>query len=104
MGQMPKSSKPASVSTRLPITRRSLLEVGANAGMVTAAAGCGAALRPGFAKAAGPTPADRSARQLSVFRMRQGAAQVYLDEAAPVHTSNEALIPASIYPHRFILG
>src|SRR5215510_12228154 len=88
MGQMPKSSKPASASTRLPITRRSLLEVGANAGIVTAAAGCGAVLRPEPAKAAGPTPADRSARQLSVFRMRQGAAQAYLDEAAPMHASN----------------
>jgi len=86
MGPMPKSPK-QDYASPVPVSRRALLETGASAGIVTAV-GCGAALRGGPASAADPAPTDRSARQLAVFHIRQGAAQVYLDEAAPMHLSN----------------
>ena len=88
MGQVLKSSVLDSVSNPVPVTRRSLLKAGASAGIVTAAAGCSTPLGMRSANAAGPAPAARSARQLAVFRIRQSAAQAYLAEAAPMHTSN----------------
>src|SRR5262249_14164502 len=67
-----------------PVSRRALLEGSASAGLVAAAAGWGAAaLRPGDANAA-----DGSPRQMATFRMRQAAAQAYLDEPQPLHRSN----------------
>src|SRR5215469_10108767 len=71
-------------ATRHPVSRRALLEGSASAGLAAAAAGWGsAALRPGDANAA-----DASPRQQAAFRMRQAAAQAYLDEPQPVHRSN----------------
>src|SRR5262249_30928080 len=67
-----------------PAPRRALLEGSASAGLVAAAAGWGsAALRPNDANAA-----DASPRQTAAFRMRQAAAQAYLDEPQPSHRSN----------------
>src|SRR5262245_28412620 len=67
-----------------PVSRRALLEGSASAGLVAAAAGWGAAApRPGDANAA-----DASPRQMATFRMRQAAAQAYLDEPQPLHRSN----------------
>jgi PAP2 superfamily len=86
MGQLPKLPKLNSASP-LAVSRRSLLETGVSAGMV-AAVGAGAALRVAPASAADPASTGRSARQLAVFHMRQGAAQAYLDEAAPTHMSD----------------
>src|SRR5262249_7395637 len=63
-----------------PISRRALLEGSASAGLVAAA---GAALRSDDANAA-----DASPRQTAAFRMRQAAAQAYLDEPQPLHRSN----------------
>ena len=87
MGPMPKSPK-RDCASPVPVSRRALLEAGASAGIVAAAVGCGVALRGGPASAADPAPTDRSARQLAVFHIRQGAAQAYLDEAGPMHVSN----------------
>ncbi|MBV8240170.1 MAG: hypothetical protein JOY75_05195 [Hyphomicrobiales bacterium] len=67
-----------------PVSRRALLEGSASAGLAAAAVGWGsAALRPGDANAAEASP-----RQTAAFRMRQAAAQAYLDEPQPVHRSN----------------
>jgi hypothetical protein len=66
-----------------PVSRRALLEGSASAGLVAAAGWSGAALRSGDANAA-----DGSPRQTAAFRMRQAAAQAYLDEPQPVHRSN----------------
>jgi hypothetical protein len=71
-------------ASRHPVSRRALLEGSASAGLVAAAAGWGsAALGPGDANAA-----DGSPRQTAAFRMRQAAAQAYLDEPQPSHRSN----------------
>ena len=71
-------------ATARPVSRRTLLEGSASAGLVAAAAGWGAAaLRPGDANAA-----DGSPRQMAAFRIRQAAARVYLDEQVPSHHSN----------------
>src|SRR5262245_36794763 len=71
-------------ASRHPVSRRALLEGSASAGLVAAAAGWGsAALRPNDANAA-----DASPRQTAAFRMRQAAAQAYLDEPQPSHRSN----------------
>src|SRR6266446_4030474 len=67
---------------RHPVSRRAVLE--GSASLVAAAAGWGgAALRPGDANAA-----DASPRQTAAFRIRQAAAQAYLDEPQPLHRSN----------------
>src|SRR5262249_13023696 len=66
-----------------PVSRRTLLEGSASAGLVAAAGWSGAALRSGDANAA-----DGSPRQQAAFRMRMAAAQAYLDEPQPVHRSN----------------
>jgi len=76
-------------ASRHPVSRRALLEGSASAGLVAAAAAWGsAAPRPGDANAADPAPAGQSPRQLATFRMREAAAQAYLDEPQPVHRSN----------------
>src|SRR5215510_5096743 len=67
-------------ASKHPISRRALLEGSASAGLVAAA---GAALRSDDANAA-----DASPRQTAAFRMRQAAAQAYLDEPQPLHRSN----------------
>src|SRR5215813_2931262 len=66
-----------------PVSRRALLEGSASVGLVAAAGWSGAALRSGDANAA-----DGSPRQMAAFRMRQAAAQAYLDEPQPLHRSN----------------
>src|SRR5262249_12530142 len=66
-----------------PVARRALLEGSASVGLVAAAGWSGAALRSGDANAA-----DGSPRQMAAFRMRQAAAQAYLDEPQPLHRSN----------------
>src|SRR5262249_14459380 len=71
-------------ATARPVSRRTLLEGSASAGLVAAGAGWGAArLRRGDANAA-----DGSPRKMAAFRMRQAAAQAYLDEPQPLHRSN----------------
>jgi len=87
MGRLPKLPKLDS-SSSVRVSRRALLRQGASAGVVTAAVGCGTALRAGPANADDPAPANQLARQLAVFHMRQGAAQAYLDEPAPTHVAN----------------
>ena len=82
----PLKPDPASLP---PVSRRALLEGSASAALVAAAVGSsGAVLRPGAANAADPAPAGRSARQMAAFRIREAAAQAYLDEQQPVHRSN----------------
>lgn len=70
-----------------PISRRTLL--GGSASVVAAVGGwAGTTLLPGAANAADPTAGGGSARQQAAFRMRQAAAQAYLDEPQPSHRSN----------------
>ena len=72
-----------------PVSRRALIEGSASAGFVAAVVGGGGTvLRPGDANAADPTPGGRAARQMAAFRIRQAAAQAYLDEQEPLHRSN----------------
>jgi membrane-associated phospholipid phosphatase len=81
---MGQTSKPLK-----PVSRRFLLETGASIGFVAATADWAAAEpRPEAANAGGPTSGSASSRQLAVFRIRQAAAQAYLDASPPVHTSN----------------
>jgi hypothetical protein len=83
-----ETSKPE--RTSLPsVSRRALLEGSASAGLVATAGGwVSAAPGPGDATAADPAQAGGSARQIAAFRIREAAAQVYLDERAPLHQSN----------------
>jgi hypothetical protein len=71
-----------------PISRRALLEGSASTGFVAAAAGGGSVLRPGEANAADPGAGGSGARQMAAFRIRQAAAQAYLNEQGPLHRSN----------------
>jgi hypothetical protein len=85
MSQIPKSTKPDST---VAVSRRTLLGAGASAGIVTTAVGCSSTLRLGCANAADPTSQGQSVRRLAAFHIREGTAQVHLDEAAPTHKSN----------------
>ena len=71
-----------------PISRRALLEGSASAGFVAAAAGGGSVLRTGDANAADPGAGGPGARQMAAFRIRQAAAQAYLNVQEPLHRSN----------------
>jgi len=72
-----------------PVSRRALLGGSASAGFVGAAVGGGGfVLCPSDAKAADPASGVRSARQMASFRIREAAAQTYLDEPQPLHRSN----------------
>jgi hypothetical protein len=74
-------------ASQCPITRRALL--GGSASLVAAVGGwAGTTLLPGAANAADPAAGGGSPRQLATFRMRQAAAQAYLDEPQPLHRSN----------------
>ena len=69
-----------------PISRRTLL---AGSAYVAAAAGwASTALRPDEANAANQVQGDPSSRQVASFRIRQAAAQAYLDEQEPLHRPN----------------
>src|SRR5262249_53759308 len=70
------------------ISRRTLLE--GSASVAAAVGGLAATTHmPGRANAADPAPGGgQSPRQLATFRMRQAAAQAYLDEPQPLHRSN----------------
>jgi len=70
------------------VSRRGLFKESARASLVAAASWSSAALRPSIANAANPAPGGRSARQMAAFRVRQAAAQGYLDEQEPLHRSN----------------
>src|SRR5262245_45007604 len=86
MGQIQKSQE--SVSSTM-VSRRALIGVGASVGLATAAVDWpDAVFRSKAANAADPTLANRSPRQVAAFQIRQAAAQAYLDESLPVHTSN----------------
>src|SRR6516164_8441576 len=81
MGQISKPLK--------PVSRRFLLETGASIGFVAATADWASAEpRPEAANAGGPTSGSPSSRKSAAFKIRQAAAQAYLDESPPVHTSN----------------
>src|SRR5215472_16533981 len=70
-----------------PISRRTLLE--GSVSVVAAVGGwAGTTLLPGAANAADPAAGGGSPRQQAAFRVRQAAAQAYLDEPQPVHRSN----------------
>jgi hypothetical protein len=80
---------PPNAARPTPVSRRTLLEGTAVAGLVAGVAGCGrGALGSRDAHAADPTPGAWSARQIAAFRIRQAAAQAHLDEQEPVHQSN----------------
>ena len=84
---MPKPSKPDTARS-LPVSRRHLLEASAGAGFA-AAVGWGRPDLGPAAEAAAPEPVDhRPARPLAAFRIREDAAQAYLNRSAPVHASN----------------
>src|SRR5262245_19207769 len=71
MGQIPKSGKPDSVTA---VSRRTVLGAGASVGLATAAVDWPeASLRPIAAKAADPTLANRSSRQLAAFQIRHSS-------------------------------
>jgi len=74
--------KPGSLRGSSP-SRRSLLQAGGGAGLVAATV---AWRSP--AAAADPPPGDTSARKVAASRLRQAAAQAYLDEPSPQHRSN----------------
>src|SRR5262249_60710337 len=72
---------------RYPISRRTLLE--GSASVVAAVGGwAGTTLLPGAANAADPAAGGGSPRQQAAFRVRQAAAQAYLDEPQPGHRAN----------------
>jgi hypothetical protein len=71
-----------------PISRRALLERSASAGLVAAAAGGGSVLSTVDANAADPGAGGPGARQMAAFRIRQAAAEAYLNEQEPLHRSN----------------
>src|SRR5215813_12464103 len=74
-------------ASQCPVSRRRLLE--GSASVVAAVGGLAATtLLPGRANAADPAPGGGSPRQQASFRMRQAAAQAYLDEPQPLHRSN----------------
>jgi len=74
-------------ASQCPVSRRRLLE--GSASVVAAVGGLAATTRlPGRANAADPAPGGGSPRQQAAFRMRQAAAQAYLDEPQPLHRSN----------------
>ena len=74
-------------ASQCPVSRRRLLE--GSASVVAAVGGLAATtLLPGRANAADPAPGGASPRQQAAFRMRQAAAQAYLDEPQPLHRSN----------------
>jgi len=74
-------------ASQCPVSRRRLLE--GSASVVAAVGGLAATtLLPGRANAADPAPGGGSPRQQAAFRMRQAAAQAYLDEPQPLHRSN----------------
>jgi hypothetical protein len=69
-------------ASQCPISRRALLE--GSASVVAAVGGwAGTTLLPAAANAADPAAGGSSPRQLATFRMRQAAAQAYLDEPQP---------------------
>ena len=73
----------------LLVSRRTLLEGGTSATFAAVSAGWGSGLlHPDDAGAANPVPGDPSSRQMAAFRIRQAAAQAYLDEPEPAHQSN----------------
>src|SRR5262245_5459345 len=70
-----------------PISRRALLK--GSASVVAAVGGwAGITLLPGAANAADPAAGGGLPRQQAAFRMRQAAAQTYLDEPQSLHRSN----------------
>ena len=72
-----------------PVSRRALLEGSASAGLAAATIGWGgASLHLRNATAADPAPGAWSARQIAAFRIREAAAQAYLDQQQPAHRSN----------------
>ena len=88
MHQVVDQPKPDCASARR-VSRRALLEGSASAALVTAAVGGGGAiLCPSAANAADPAPGGGPPRQMAALRIRQAAAQAYLDEQVPSHWSN----------------
>jgi hypothetical protein len=65
------------------VSRRALLEASGGAGLVAATVGW-----RNTAQAADPAPGEPSARKMAASRIRQAAAQAYLDEPSPAHRSN----------------
>jgi hypothetical protein len=80
-------SPKAGRARQCPISRRTLLE--GSASVVAAVGGwAGTTLLPGAANAADPAAGGGSPRQQAAFRMRQAAAQAYVDEPLPLLRSN----------------
>jgi hypothetical protein len=74
-------------ASQCAVSRRALL--GGGAGVLAAVgSGAGATLVAEPANAADPAPGDQSTRRLVSLRMREAAAQAYLDDPQPSHRSN----------------
>ena len=73
----------------LRVSRRALLEGSASSALGAAAIGWSSSvIGPDSASAADSMPGGGSPRQMAAFRVRQTAAQAYLDEQVPSHPSN----------------
>jgi len=79
----------ADPATPLRVSRRALLEGSASSVLGAAAVDwSGTVIGPGTASAADSAQGGGSPRQMAAFRIRQAAAQAYLDEQVPSHRSN----------------
>src|SRR5215469_7207041 len=88
---MPRIVEPMKADPASPprVSRRTLLEGSASSALGVATVGWSCAvIGPGAASAADSAPGNGSPRQMAVFRIRQAAAQAYLEEQVPSHRSN----------------
>ena len=70
------------------VSRRALLERSASSALGAAVGWSSSLIGPDSASAADSVPGGGSTRQTAAFRIRQAAAQVYLDEQVPSYRSN----------------
>jgi hypothetical protein len=74
----------------LRLSRRALLEGGGSSALGGAALGwSGTIIDRSAARAADIAPGGGAPRQMTAFRIRQAAAQAYLDDQVPLHRSND---------------